>query len=84
MLDIAGPAWNYILLRGLYTSKKRADFWRLFTPEVTAGLILGICFAVETAQYCGLYAAHFDPFDFMAYSSGVLVLYIIDRGAAIR
>lgn len=82
MLDIAGPAWNYILFRGLYTSKKRADLWRYFTPETTGGLIIGICFAIEAAQYFGLYAAHFDPYDLLAYSSGVSILYVIDRRTA--
>ena len=31
VLDIAGPAWNYILFRGLYTSKANNMWTRFFT-----------------------------------------------------
>ncbi len=34
VLDIVGPAWNYILLRGLFTNKP-TPWSRFFTPNVT-------------------------------------------------
>ena len=33
VLDMVGPAWGYILLRGQYTSKGSYPFLTKFTPE---------------------------------------------------
>ena len=33
VLDMAGPAWAYILFRGLYTKKTDNIWTRIFTPE---------------------------------------------------
>ena len=79
VLDIAGPAMGYILLRVQYTSKQSTFLSFKFTPESAMLLILGICFAVETSQYFKLYNAHFDPFDYVAYVSLLLPCFLIDK-----
>jgi len=78
-LDVAGPAWNYILIRGQYSAKDSTFFSLKFTPESAVLLILGICLLIETSQYFNLYAAHFDPWDYPAYISGLLPCYLIDK-----
>jgi hypothetical protein len=79
VLDIVGPAWNYILVRGLYLPKEPTGLQRHFTAEITAGSIILICFLIEISQYFELYDAHFDPYDFVAYTSGVLPCYLADK-----
>ncbi len=78
VLDMFGPAWNYILFRGLFTAKAN-NFWtRFFTPTRTVVIFIIVCIAIETAQYFQLYNGTFDPLDFIAYVSILLPLYIID------
>ena len=79
VLDIAAPPWNYILIRGLFTSKKTTFFSIKFKPETAALLIIGIACLIETAQYFKIYAAHFDPYDYIAYISLLLPCYLIDK-----
>lgn len=79
VLDMVGPAWGYILLRGQYTSKGSYPFLSKFTPELTALLILGICFIIETSQYFNLYDAHFDPYDYLAYTSLLAPCFLIEK-----
>ena len=79
VLDIAGPAMGYILLRVQYTSKQSTFLSFKFTPESAALFIFVICFAVETSQYFKLYNAHFDPFDYVAYVSLLLPCFLIDK-----
>jgi hypothetical protein len=43
------------------------------------GFIIAACFLVEGAQFFGLYEAHFDPFDFLAYVSLLVPCYLIDK-----
>jgi len=78
-LDIAGPAMGYLLIRGRYTSDNATFLSIKFSPEWAAILIIGICSIIETGQYLHLYNAHFDPFDYLAYTSGVLTFYITDK-----
>jgi len=78
-LDIVGPAWNYILIRGLFAKDQPAFLSKLFTPRLALVSIISVCFLVETAQYFGLYEAHFDPFDYLAYLSLLLPCYVIDK-----
>lgn len=78
VLDVVGPAWNYILLRGLFTNKP-APLLRFFSPEKTLFLIAGMCFFIEAAQYLGLYDAHFDPYDFVAYGALLVPIYLLDK-----
>jgi hypothetical protein len=78
VLDITGPAWNYILFRGLFTGKTENAWTRFFTPTRTLLIFLFVCIAIETAQYLNLYGAVYDPYDFLAYISLLVPLYIMD------
>jgi hypothetical protein len=78
VLDMVGPAWNYILIRGLFTAKQDNRFTRLFTPATTLLVLLGVAFGIETMQYFRIYEATYDPLDFAAYSSIIVPLFIID------
>ena len=79
VLDIVGPAWNYMLLRGLFSKAQPAMLSRFLTPEGTLFLIIAVCGLTEAAQYFQLYEAHYDPYDFLAYVSLFLPCYAIDR-----
>ena len=79
MLDIMGPAWNYILIRGLFSRTQPAMLSRILTPEAALVLIVATCFLVEAAQYLQLYESTYDPFDFVAYVSLIVPCCIIDR-----
>jgi hypothetical protein len=78
VLDMTGPAWNYILFRGRFTTKTDNAWTRFFTPRRTAALFVVTCFAIEAAQYLGLYDATFDPWDLLAYVSLLVPLMLID------
>ena len=79
VVDILGPAWGYILIRGQYKSSNSTFLSIKFTPDLAAVVILGICFIIETSQYFKIYDAFFDPLDYLAYCSGVLPVYFIDK-----
>ena len=78
-LDIAGPAWIYILVRVQYSTNKSSFLSIKFSPEAAGILILGICLIIETSQYFEIYYAHFDPYDYIAYFSALFPIYIIDK-----
>ena len=78
VLDMTGPAWNYILFRGLYTNQAD-NFWtRIFTPRKTVGIFLLVCLAIEGAQYFNLYDSTYDPWDFLAYVSILIPIFLLD------
>ena len=78
VLDIAGPAWIYMLIRAQYNSKGK--FFNIkFSPELALFLIITLSFATEIMQYFEVYNSTYDPFDFLAYVSGTFVIYIIDK-----
>ncbi len=79
VLDIAGPAWNYILFRGLYTAKAKNSWTRFFTPSRTLFLFIIVCFGIEFLQYFQIYESTFDPWDFVAYVSVLIPLFLIDK-----
>ena len=79
VLDMMGPAWNYILFRGRFTSKADNLWTRFFTPKHTIIIFVAVCFGIESAQYFGLYEATFDPLDFLAYISILVPLFILDQ-----
>jgi hypothetical protein len=79
VLDMTGPAWNYILFRGLYTTKANNVWTRFFTSDRTVLLFLLVCFSIEALQYFELYDATFDPWDLLAYVSILLPLYVLDK-----
>ena len=78
ILDMTGPAWNYILFRGLYTAHANNIWTRFFTPNRTLLIFLFVCVFFETLQYFRIYDSTFDPFDFLAYGSILIPLYLID------
>jgi len=79
VLDMTGPAWNYILFRGLHTSYAENRWTRFFTPVRTVTVFIVVCFAIETAQYFELYPSTFDPWDYLAYVSILVPLYFVDQ-----
>jgi len=80
VLDMTGPAWNYILFRGLYTKYADNIWTRFFTPNRTLAIFLIVCFGIETLQYFKIYNSTFDLLDLLAYISILIPLYLIDIG----
>lgn len=78
VLDMTGPAWNYILFRVLFTSKTENAWTRFFTPKKTLIIFLAVCVGIEGAQYFNLYESTYDPWDFLAYVSILIPLFLLD------
>ncbi|TAJ12575.1 hypothetical protein DMA11_12250 [Marinilabiliaceae bacterium JC017] len=78
VLDIVGPAWTYILFRGLFTYKFNNRWTRFFTPLKTFLILLSACYGIEVAQFLRLYEATFDPWDFLAYVVLLGPMFLID------
>jgi hypothetical protein len=79
LLDISGPAMGYVLLRARYSSGNQTFLTLRFSPETALQIVIVICFLIETSQYFKLYPSYFDPFDYLAYISGVVVVYVFDK-----
>lgn len=79
VLDIAGPAWSYILIRGRFTAWSDNRWTRFFTPTRTVVILVLVAFAIEAAQYLEFYEATFDPLDLLAYVSLLVPLHVVDR-----
>ncbi len=84
VLDMAGPAWSYILVRGLYTARRDNAWTRFFTPKKTVIITVAVCFAIEMMQYFEVYDSTFDPWDLLAYVSILLPLFVIDLRQSAR
>lgn len=82
ILDMTGPAWNYILFRGLYTNQADNAWTRFFTPLKTISIFLIVCVGIESAQYFELYDSTFDPWDYLAYASILIPLFLLDSHQA--
>ena len=78
VLDMTGPAWNYILFRGLFTSFTNNAWTRFFTPKKTLFTFIVVCAGIEGAQYLNLYNATYDPWDCLAYVSILIPLFLLD------
>jgi hypothetical protein len=78
VLDMTGPAWNYILFRGLFRSYSENAWTLFFTPQRTLIIFLIFCIGIEVAQYLKLYEATYDPRDFLAYISILVPVFILD------
>jgi len=78
VLDMVGPAWNYILFRGLYTAKANNIWTRFFTSKRTLIIFLTVCFTIETLQYFKIYDSTFDLWDLLAYCSILIPIFVID------
>lgn len=79
VLDMAGPAWNYILFRGLFTTKSNIAWIHFFTPNRTLVLFLTICFGIELLQYFQIYESTYDTWDLLAYISILIPIFLIDK-----
>ena len=78
VLDMTGPAWNYILFRGRFTSYAENAWTRFFTPMRTLLIFLSVCMTIETLQYFHVYDATYDPWDVVAYVSILIPLFLLD------
>lgn len=78
VLDMTGPAWSYILFRGLYRSETDNRWTRFFKPGTTLYLIIIVSFVIEGMQYFKIYGSTFDPLDFLAYVSILIPLFLVD------
>jgi len=78
VLDITGPAWNYILFHGLFTSYIDNVWTRFFTPGRTLLIFLVVYVLIEGAQYLNLYESTYDPWDLLSYVSVLMPLFILD------
>lgn len=54
LLDIAGPAWGYVLIRAHYKSEDSRFLTFRFSPEGALLTLIIMCFSIETAQYFGI------------------------------
>lgn len=75
---MTGPAWSYILFRGLFTSYGKNAWTDFFTPVRALLILIAASYGIETAQYLNLYEATFGPWDFPAYISILIPLFLID------
>jgi len=82
VIDMVGPAWSYILIRGLFTAKADNRWTRFFTPTRTFILLLATAFGIETMQYFKLYDSTFDWWDLLAYLSILVPVFGIDKQLA--
>jgi len=78
VLDICGPAWNYILFRGLFTNYTVNAWTRIFTAKRTFFIFLLVCVGIEGAQYLNLYEATYDAWDLVSYISLLFPLFLLD------
>jgi len=76
---MVGPAWNYILFRGRFVAKADNIWTRFFTPLKTFTIFIAVSFGIEILQFLEVYEATFDPWDFLAYVSILLPLFILDQ-----
>jgi len=79
VLDIAGPAWIYILLRCQYSERTTKFMSIRFSPESAVLLVFGMGVVIETSQYFKFYDATFDPYDYIAYLLLLLPCYLLDK-----
>ena len=78
VLDMTGPAWSYILFRGLFTAEASNLWTRTFTPFRTLAVGLAACLGIETVQYFEFYDSTYDPWDFLAYVSLLVPVFLVD------
>jgi hypothetical protein len=78
VLDITGPAWNYILFRGLAHAYSDNAWTRFFTPGRTFLLFVLVAYCIELAQYLQFYESTYDPWDLLAYVSLLVPVFLVD------
>jgi len=84
LADVVGPAWLYIVFRGLAEPEKRTRLGRFLgaTPERAATILFLGSSATEITQIywpSGIFAGRFDPLDIAAFAIGLLPLYLVDK-----
>ena len=79
LLDIEGPAWGYVLLGARYKAGDSGFLTFRFSPEVALAVTIIICYLIKVAQSLEIYNPHFDPYDFLAYITGILPVYPVDK-----
>lgn len=84
VLDMTGPAWNYILFRRLFHQYADDAWTRFFNPRRTVVIFLAVAFGIEFIQYLELYDSTFDPWDLVAYVSLLLPLFMVDSVLQMR
>jgi hypothetical protein len=50
-----------------------------FSTEGAFLLVFGVGVAIETSQYFKFYDATFDPYDYLAYATLLLPIYLLDK-----
>lgn len=78
VLDMTGPAWNYILFRLRFTEYTDHPWAKFFSPVRTLLIFVAVAFGMEATQLLDFYDATFDPWDLVAYLSLLVPLFIID------
>jgi hypothetical protein len=78
ILDVCGPAWNYILFRALFTAYQENRWISFFNPWRTFLIFVLLCFGIETLQFFEVYDSTFDPWDLVAYLSLLLPFFLLD------
>ncbi|NQT61789.1 MAG: hypothetical protein HQ556_02420 [Candidatus Marinimicrobia bacterium] len=66
------------MIRGLFTTYTQNVWTRFFTPLKTVTIFLLVCFGIEIAQLFNLYDSTYDPWDFLAYVSILVPMFILD------
>jgi hypothetical protein len=89
LADLVGPAWLYIVFRGLAESGKRNRLGRFLgaTPERAATILFAGSCATEFTQIywpSGVFSGRFDPLDIAAFAIGLLPLYLVDKNLQAR
>ena len=83
--DLVVPAWLYIAARGLHSLRDRQTLLQRTigrTPELAAVSLFIASALTELSQVIwphGMFAGRFDPFDMVAYASGLVVCYTADK-----
>jgi len=84
LADLVGPAWLYVVFRGLAEPAKGSRLRQLLgaSPERAAIVLFAGSTATEITQIfwpSGVFAGRFDPLDISAFALGILPLYLIDK-----
>ena len=86
LADLTVPPLLYVVSRGLVPGMARPSIpvmhWVGGTPERAASCFFAASSLTEVSQIYwprGLFAGRYDPWDIVAYGSGLLICYLLDR-----
>jgi hypothetical protein len=82
--DLTQPAWLYIVVRELPRPGANSVLHRIIgsRPETAALVIFVAGTLTEVSQLywpAGLFSGRFDPYDLVAFASGISACYIVDK-----